>query len=145
MNKAAACQVIVCAGDRVNPDCARVIADFGNQYHFVMKEWLSENHLCRTALLWVVDSSTPCDDLYPALREGIPLLVPEQNPELTHLCISARCGIWYRDETDARLCLNYVLASDTIREHLGAGGQAYFASRNLQDSRSARAFAAAAR
>lgn len=152
MSEATACQVIVCTGTRVDAECARVITEFGhntgnNGYYFVMKDWLSEDQLSRTTLLWVVDRSTSCDDVHPALQYGIPLLVPEQNSPLRQLCISARCGIWYRDETDAPLCLEYLLASDSIREHLGANGQAYLTASNirLKDEPSDRAFAAAAR
>lgn len=151
MSKAITCRLIACAGTRVDPECAHAIADFGNNtivngYRFAMKEWLSEDQLSRSALLWVVDSATACDDVRFALRYGIPLLVPEQNPALRELCIAARCGVWYRDEFDARLCLEYLLASDVIREQLGANGRAYLAAQSsLKEGRGKRAFAAGAR
>ena len=152
MSNAAAPQIVVCAGIRVSAECARVVAAFGqngqgNDCHFVMSEWLNDNQFRRAVLLWVVDSSTTCDDVNPALRSAIPLLVPEESPQLIQLCVDASCGMWYRNEIDARLCLEHLLASSTIREHLGANGQAYLNRRTslLKQERSDRAFAAAAR
>ena len=60
------------------------------------------------------------------LRYGVPLLVPEENPALHYLCESARCGIWYSDEIDARKCLEYLLTNNSVRERLGANGRDYF-------------------
>jgi hypothetical protein len=141
--------IIACTGTRVDPKCARVIANFGHNgenagYYFVMKEWLSEDRFRRSLLLWVVDSSTPCDDIDPALRYAIPLLVPEESAGLKQLCVRAKCGIWYRDEVDARLCLEYLLKAQAIREQLGANGQAYAAA-SEKEGRGDRTFAAAAR
>lgn len=133
MNKLAAGQLIVCTGIRMNPECARVIADLGNagrgkNEQFVISEWLSEDQFRRAVLLWIVDDSAPWGDVRFALGHRIPLLVPENNAPMKQVCVSANCGVWYRDEIDARECLEFLLADDSLRERLGANGEAYIAS-----------------
>lgn len=123
-------QIIVCAGIRMRPECARVIADLGaggqgSKCRFAMSEWLSDDQFRRAALLWTVDDSAPWDEVHFALSHGIPLLAPADNAPLIQVCVSASCGIWYGDEIDARLCLEFLLSSHAIRERLGANGQAY--------------------
>ena len=135
MNKMATGEVIACAGTTMSRECARVIADLGHdgpwdKCRFLMKDWLSADQFREAILLWIVDSSVPWDDIHLALRHRIPLLVPEGNTALTQLCVSANCGIWYRDAVDARLCLEHLLANDVIRKRLGVHGQAYLAVSN---------------
>lgn len=135
MNNVAAGEIIACAGFSITRECARVIEEFGhndqrNKYQFVMTNWLSADQLRGAILTWVVDRSSPWDSIHLALSHRIPLLVPEANAALTEFCVNANCGIWYRGEADARLCLEYLLSSDTIRERLGANGQTYLAASN---------------
>lgn len=135
MNKVATAEVIACAGTTTSGECARIMAAFErtgqcDKYRFVMAKWLSADQLRRAILLWIVDNSQPWDKIHLALSHRIPLLVPEGNSAVAQLCVSADCGIWYRNEADARLCLEYLLSSDTIRARLGANGQAYLAGSN---------------
>lgn len=133
MNRLAAGQLIVCTGIRMNPECARAIAELGpgwqaNNRQFVMSEWLAPDQFRRAALLWIVDDSAPWGDVRFALSHRIPLLVPENNALMKQVCVSANCGLWYRDEVGVRLCLDLLLANDTVREDLGENGRAYGAS-----------------
>jgi hypothetical protein len=128
MNKQAAGRLIACAGIHMNSECARVMAESGDEYRFVMREWLSEDQLRLAALLWIVDDSAPWSDVRFALTHRIPLLVPENNAPMKQICMNANCGIWYRDEAGARLCLESLLADDALRKRMGANGQAYAAS-----------------
>jgi len=120
--------VIVCAGSAVDPECARIITGSRamDKRLFVMSEWLSDDQRSSAALLWVVDGSNPWKDVSFALQRGIPLLVPADNSSLVEICLRLCCGIWYRGELEARLCLDFLQSSDPVRVGMGANGRAYF-------------------
>lgn len=123
-------QVVVCAGRCMKSECALAISDLdfggeGSKYRFVMREWLSQEQFRQAALLWIVDDPAPWDEVDFALSHAIPLLVPAGNALLMGVCVSGNCGLWYRDEIDARLCLEFLLSNDAIRERMGANGRAY--------------------
>jgi len=130
MSNVAAERLVVCAGAHVKPECASAMEDFlaaqeSDIYRFVMSDWLSEDQLRGAALLWIVNDSAIWDPVQFALWNEIPLLIPEANTTLKQICVSANCGMYYRDAADARLCLEFLLANDGIRKRLGSNGHAY--------------------
>lgn len=130
MNEAIPEQLIVCAGDCVKPLCANALEEFlrephQNMHKFVMSEWLGEHQFGKAALLWIVDDSAPWDTVHLALRNRIPLLVAEENVPMKQVCVTAGCGMFYRDASEARLCLEFLLANQAIRQRMGDNGRAY--------------------
>ena len=123
-------RLIVCAGVSVNVECGEAMGEFlkshsQNTWRFVMSEWLNDDQYKRAALLWVVDDSEPWEAVQLAMSNRIPLLVPEDNEPMKQVCMSARCGMFYRGPSEARACLEFLLTNEVVRPQLGANGQAY--------------------
>jgi hypothetical protein len=130
MNELPPQRLIICAGIRVQPACAQAMEDFQENQRrdvcwFIMSEWVDDDQYCRATLLWVVDDSEPWEAVHFAMRNRIPLLVPEDNEPMKQVCLSAGCGMFYRDAPEARTSLEFLLTNEAVRRQLGANGQAY--------------------
>lgn len=130
MNELLARRLIVCAGFRVQPACTQAMEDFREDQpldacRFIMSDWVDDDQYCRATLLWVVDNSEPWEAVHSAMSNRIPLLVPEDSEPMKQICLSASCGMFYRDATEARICLEFLLKNEAVRRQLGANGQAY--------------------
>lgn len=139
MNDARSEPLVVCAGDRISSECSWLIANAGlgnqpNGCRFVLCEWLNAEQFCRASLLWILDNSEPWDEVYFALHQGIPLLVPESNTALRDLCQRAGCGVWYRSESEAQAYLEYLLEGDAMCKRLGGEGRTYVSSKAFGQS-----------
>ena len=121
----------VCAGQRIDPECARVMNALTRQgdrrWRFVLADWVDDEELARARAFWVVDRAVGVADVLRGLRHGVPLLVPEDDIELRDLCMSVGCGLFYRDAAEAIRCLAHLVANETIRRTLGDNGRAFVA------------------
>jgi len=121
----------VCAGERVDPECARAMNALARQgdrrWRFVLADWVDDDELARARALWVVDRSAGVADVLRGLRRGVPLLVPEDDTELRDLCVSVGCGLFYRDAAEAIRCLEHLVANEATRRTLGDNGRAFVA------------------
>jgi hypothetical protein len=130
MNELPPQRLIVCAGIRVQPACAQAMEDFRQDQplgvcRFIMSDWLDDDQHYEATLLWVVDESEPWEAVHFAMSNRIPLLVPEDNEPMKQVCLSAGCGMFYRDAPEARTSLEFLLTNEAVRRQLGANGQAY--------------------
>jgi glycosyltransferase involved in cell wall biosynthesis len=135
--------VVGCIGKHVDPECRRAMeSSFGEDAspccRFVLSEWMQEDHLRRSDLVWVVDRSVGLPDVIAGLRNQLPLVVPEENTELTELCRSANCGLYYRDAHEARACLEYLVYNESAARAIGRNGYRFFKERGYERSFSAR-------
>jgi hypothetical protein len=90
-----------------------------------MADWIGDAELARARVLWVVDRSAGLAHVLRALRRGVPLLVPQDAPELRELCVAAGCGLFYRDPAEAIRCLEHLVADGATRRALGENGRAF--------------------
>lgn len=130
MNELPRHRLIICAGIRVQPACAQAMEDFQENQRrddcrFIMSEWADDDQYNEATLLWVVDDSEPWEAVHFAMRNGIPLVIPEDNEPMKQVCVSAGCGMFYRDAPEARTSLEFLLTNEAVRRQLGANGQAY--------------------
>ncbi len=130
MNDAPSTLLVVCAGLRVNVGCSQAIDHLlANQNrrtcYFLLREWLSDDQFRRAILLWIVDNSVPWDAVHFALVNGIPILASDDNTSIRELCLLANCGLFYRSAPEAALCLQLIVESQSLRDHLGANARAY--------------------
>jgi len=130
MNELPNQRLVLCAGIRVQPACAEAIENFMEDQsphvcRFIMSEWVDDEQYEGATLLWVVDGSEPWEAVHLAMTNRIPILVPEDNEPMKQVCVTAGCGMFYRDASDARNCLEFLLMNETVRRQLGANGQAY--------------------
>lgn len=129
MNETTANLLVACAGERVGGACREAIeaitADQCESYQFIMSEWLDTDQFNRAVLLWIVDDSAPWDTVHRALANHIPLLVPQDNIAMSQLCMSAACGLTYRDGAEAIEILELLLTDEKNRSRMAANGHAY--------------------
>jgi hypothetical protein len=130
MNELRPQRLIICAGIRVQPACAQAMEDFQENQRrdvcrFIMSEWVDDDQYYGATLLWVVDDSEPWEAVHFAMRNQIPLLVPEDNEPMKQVCVSAGCGMFYRDAPEARTSIEFLLTNEAVRRQLGANGQEY--------------------
>lgn len=126
--------LVVCAGARVESKCASAMDRFlaaqsSDVYRFVMSDWLEEDQLRRASLVWVVDDNADLNSIDFALANQIPILVPETNTAMKQICVTANCGMYYREAADAQACLDFLLGNETARRGMGANGEAYARNR----------------
>ena len=121
----------VCAGRRVDAACAWAMNALARQgdrrWRFVLADWVDDAELAQARVLWVVDRSAGLADVLRGLRHGVPLLVPEDAVELKDLCVTAGCGLFYRDAAEAIRCLAHLVANETTRRALGENGRVFVA------------------
>jgi hypothetical protein len=112
-------RLVVCAGDRLSPECAHgiqtLVQQIGDSCRFVMNEWLDPGQLREAVVFWVVDPHACLDIVATAMEAGLPILVPAANARLANLCRTNRCGLSYRDMSEALQCLEYLLNEDGVR------------------------------
>jgi glycosyltransferase involved in cell wall biosynthesis len=117
-------RIILCSGDRVSMECAFAIEQFrqpdnGKRYRFIMSDWIEPEDWKIVDLVWVVDENGKQRDLLESMKRGLPLLVPEQNHKLVEMCRSGQCGLFYTDEIEAEVCLQYLIDRPSILAALG--------------------------
>ncbi|NLW48655.1 MAG: glycosyltransferase family 4 protein [Firmicutes bacterium] len=120
--------VIGIVGDRVNKNISLAIQKLSEdkcKYWFIKNEWFSDDQLKRADLFCIADDSNWLLPVIYALKNKIPLLVPEQNGELRKLCISASCGLYYSNYLEAAMCITYLLGKDEIVNLIGSNGYCY--------------------
>lgn len=120
--------IIVCEGRRMSAACAEALVGFSGEevddiHRFVMSDWLDGVPLKRTALLWIVDTDFRRPWIARALEIGIPLLVPEAVSSLKNFCLSANCGLYYKDRWTAEACLEFLLRNKNAAREVGRNGQ----------------------
>jgi glycosyltransferase involved in cell wall biosynthesis len=105
--------VILCKGKSMQPECYEAVDIFlkgrEGHYKFMMADWLADGEIQKAKLLWVVDRDTSLEEVKRLLVNRLPLLVPYYNEDLKRLCIAERCGLYYKDEIEASVCLEYLL------------------------------------
>ncbi|MFB2773084.1 glycosyltransferase family 4 protein [Pelatocladus sp. BLCC-F211] len=116
--------IILCSGDHVSPECAHVIDQFrqqdgNNRYWFVMSDWIEPEDWENVDLVWIVDNNGKERDLRESMKWGRSLLVPEQNQKLVDICRHSQCGLFYKDEIEAEVCLNYLIDRPSLLATFG--------------------------
>ncbi|MDD4254485.1 MAG: glycosyltransferase family 4 protein [Methanofollis sp.] len=119
--------LVACVGRRMDSHCLQAMNVVSRnprnaRYHFVMGDWLQEDHYRRVKVLWVVDPDVDLNAVAVGLMHTVPLLVPENNELLMKVCISGNCGLYYRDALDAEACLEYLAENESDRRVLGCNG-----------------------
>lgn len=122
--------LIACAGRHFDDTAIDAIEAFGRSQgrracRLVLNEWLTEDQFRKVKLFWLVDRNTKPDVVAPALRNGIPLLVPEAHTGLRDLCRSHNCGLYYQNSAEAAECLSYLIANESMSAAMGSNGSAY--------------------
>ncbi|KUK94835.1 MAG: Putative glycosyltransferase (Group 1) [Methanothrix harundinacea] len=115
--------LIVCVGDCIDSCCLQAISLISNRLHgkscrFVMSDWLQEDQFNSVRLLWIVGNETKQNEVTAGLACKIPLLVPENNEALKKQCIDGKCGLYYKDATDAMGCIEYLIDHEETRAAL---------------------------
>lgn len=90
-----------------------------------MADWLKEDQFCCADLLWIIDGSAPWASVEAALRNRIPILVPDSNPAMKELCLAAGCGLFYFDAAEAQSLISVLLGNQALRIQIGENGRAY--------------------
>ena len=126
--------LIVCVGKKVRSECTRAIESYkerhsGNTHRFVMNDWVEEDQVRHATVIWVVDDKAKSRDITVGLQNRIPLLVPEKNAVLKKLCVSSNCGLYYHDEYEAEVCLEYLIRNKEIASAMGRNGRLSLAPR----------------
>ncbi len=117
-------RIILCSGDSLSMECAFVIDQFcqqeGNKrYRFVMSDWIEPEDWQYVDLVWIVDNNGRERDLRESMKWGRSLLVPQRNQKLVELCRRGQCGLFYADEIEAEVCLNYLMERPSLLATLG--------------------------
>ena len=119
-------RLLLCVRKNFHRRCAQALEAFlapgPDRWRVVMVDWLPEEQARRASLLWVVDTKVELPDVLVRLRNQLPLLVPEENPELKSLCSYGECGLYYRDAADAAACLSHLGRDNELRRTLGRNG-----------------------
>lgn len=116
--------IVVCVGKRFSRTCSLAMEALrlnGEEPlpRFMMREWIDDDLLASASLVWVVDSEVGIGDVVALAAGGAPLLVPATSHALRQLCIERNCGLYYGDEYEAAVCLEFLLRNSSIREALG--------------------------
>ncbi len=116
--------VVACIGKNFDSRCAQAITYFLNKnpelnIRFIMIEWLQEDQLKLVKILWIVDPQIDKNEIYIALNNKFPILVPAWNNILKNICIKGNCGLYYRDAWEAEECLEFLVNNDRERKILG--------------------------
>lgn len=124
-------RIILCSGKHILPECFRAIAlfnqsNYSNCYKFIMSDWISPEEWDLVDLLWIVDDRGDRQDIINAFKRGRPLLVSESNHQLVELCRSSQSGLFYTNEIEAEVCLNYLMREKSILTALGNNAKNYF-------------------
>ncbi|MBI5675434.1 MAG: glycosyltransferase [Nitrospirae bacterium] len=110
--------LILCIGKKMQPECSEAIDIFlkgrKEDCKFLMADWLNEGDIKKAKLLWVVDREVSLKEINKRLVNRLPLLVPYYNEELKKLCINEKCGLYYKDEIEASVCLEFLMDSIEI-------------------------------
>lgn len=123
-NRIESSTLVVCYGKKIDQVCVDTIIknsiDSANKkIYFVMSDWLQDDQIKNGAVLWVVDSNIDKRFILTLLKYGLPLLVPEKNLELTNLCKSNNCGLYYKDPYDAIAAIEFFLTNTIERIKIG--------------------------
>lgn len=125
--RTAAEPTVLCAGKDVRPDCAELINSLhngrGTGWRFQLVDWLGEESATGAKLLWLVDRMATVKDALPAIKSGLPLLVPAENEDLKQLCVQGRCGLYYENADEALECLKYLAANEPVRQMMGRNSE----------------------
>ncbi|HZP41888.1 MAG TPA: glycosyltransferase family 4 protein, partial [Candidatus Binatia bacterium] len=120
-------RVFACAGRRIDVACGWAMNALARQgdprWRFVLADWLDDDALRDALALWVVDRGAGVETVVRGLRLGVPLVVPEEAPELSALATDERCGLTYRDAFEAVRCLEALAEDAAARHALGARGR----------------------
>jgi hypothetical protein len=94
---------------------------------------LSDDDLWGTAKLLAIPSLTQHSVAYAlrALRQRIPLLVPEASDELRDLCLVSNAGLFYGNLEELKECLMLFLSNESFRQAMGARGQRFIAGHSM--------------
>lgn len=128
--------LIVCLGKEVHPQCAIALRDLihlaEHRLKVVMLDWLDEDKIREAKLALVVDPDMVLEDIGAALRNALPLIVPECNEKLKNVCVNGNCGLYYADAYEAVACIQYLVENDSIRGSLGRNGfKLFYSQHNL--------------
>jgi len=129
MNEAGRNLLVACAGECVTEACRQAMemlnSGLRKRCRFAMSDWLDTDQFNRALLLWVVDDSAPWEAVHRALANHIPLLVAKDNIVMGQLCLSAACGLTYRDTAEAAELLALLLTDEANRKRMAANGYSY--------------------
>ncbi len=120
-------RVVLCEGRRMSTDCAYALQRYvdgwgGPDCRFILAEWLSDGDPIRATLRWVVDRDYRRKLITKALKDAAPLLVPESVVSLRNFCLSANCGLYFKDTWTAEACLEFLLSNEGIAREAGKNG-----------------------
>jgi glycosyltransferase involved in cell wall biosynthesis/ubiquinone/menaquinone biosynthesis C-methylase UbiE len=125
------CIIIACVGHQISPMCIQAMRSVSNRRHqfilrFLMADWLQEDQLSSSGLIWIVDQNVTLKELAIGLINKIPLLVPDEIAELRYTCIKGNCGLYYRSSQEAEACLEYLIENESIRIAMGNNGFKFY-------------------
>lgn len=111
----------------MSTDCADALQRYvngwgGSDCRFILAEWLSDGDPIRATLMWVVDRDYRRKLITKALKDAAPLLVPESVVSLRNFCLSANCGLYFKDTWTAEACLEFLLSNEGIAREAGKNG-----------------------
>ncbi|MEA5597535.1 glycosyltransferase family 4 protein [Rivularia sp. UHCC 0363] len=124
-------RIVLCSGEHLSPQCIRAINSFDDDtnknqgYRFIMSDWLAPEDWEAVDILWIVDEKGREQDILNAMRQGRPILVPEQNQKLVELCRNGQCGLFYADEVEAEVCLKYLINKPSLLATLGQNAKKF--------------------
>ncbi|OKH31812.1 glycosyl transferase group 1 [Calothrix sp. HK-06] len=123
-------KVILCCGESVLEKSFSTIAKFeesvhSSSYKFLMSDWVTLKEWEQAELLWIVDDKGNEQDILNALKLGLAILVPQQNQKLVELCRIGQCGLFYADEIEAEVCLEYFINEPLILKTLGQNAKRF--------------------
>ncbi len=123
-------KTVAVAGQQVDYALAQGIEMYmgesvGRKKWFVKDDWLREEQLQDLDLMCIADEKDWLLPTIKALKNRIPLLVPETNQELKSLCITAACGLYYKEALEAKLCLEHLLESGGPGVVMGNNGHQF--------------------
>jgi hypothetical protein len=132
--------LIVCFGRNVGELCTEAVPQIAGScpelnLQFVMSDWLAEDQVRRAAVYWVLDPAAGLPDIRVALRDGIPLLVPEQALALRQICIEGNCGLFYQNLEEAIACAIYLVRNPAIAAAMGENARRFFEAHSPVRSR----------
>jgi len=97
---------------------------------FVMYDWLQPDQENDLKVGWILDDSISLEGIYPLLKLGLPLLVPQKNRALEKLCKSAQCGLYYNTRFEIEFCINYFIHHNDRRMLMGRKSIDYYSRTN---------------